>query len=398
MNKLPSIFKKYSFLVLFICSLFFGLNVFAQNNPTEVIPPVIAPTGTPVIGSYTGNCDPSKDKDCYQFLEALPTSEGDLTSVSTAPKKDQTGLGGFIMFAFEIGVGIAGVLGVVMLTIYGFQYAANDKNIATFEVLKEKITKVILGLLLLLGIFVILNTINPDLLIVEPQIDEQTLNVISRNDDLEFVKNVESVDVSNVSISMGDYNDTAFLMYLTHQQGLAGGSSILWAAKKGYSSVPIPNPFIKTIPSSKYGGADMINRNMRSNAPLKDYQKVTGQTNITPVGFLNYWSKKTKGFKTKIGTIPQTNADAVQQASTRTGVDVVSLKAVCMIESYNCTKANAVSGGGKGSYFGLFQLGDAEFKKFGEGGSIFDPYKNAYAGARYGKYNLEGLAKNKSKI
>ncbi len=386
----------YSIGFLLFFSSFLPATTFAQTNE---VTPVIAPTGTPVIGSYTGNCDPSKDENCYQFLEALPTSEGDLTSVNTgADKKKGTGLGEFIMFAFEIGVGIAGVLGVVMLTIYGFQYAANDKNIANFEVLKEKITKVILGLLLLLGIFVILNTINPDLLIVEPQIDEQTLNVISRNDDLEFVKNVESVDVSNVSISMGDYNDTAFLMYLTHQQGLAGGSSILWAAKKGYSSVPIPNPFIKTIPSSKYGGADMINRNMRSNAPLKDYQKVTGQTNITPVGFLNYWSKKTKGFKTKIGTIPQTNADAIQQASTRTGVDVVSLKAVCMIESYNCTKANAVSGGGKGSYFGLFQLGDAEFKKFGEGGSIFDPYKNAYAGARYGKYNLEGLAKNKSKI
>jgi hypothetical protein len=81
------------------------------------------------------------------------------------------------MFAFEIGVGVAGVLGVVMLTIYGFQYAANDKNIATFEILKEKITKVILGLLLLLGIFVILNTINPDLLIVEPSIEVQKLSI-----------------------------------------------------------------------------------------------------------------------------------------------------------------------------------------------------------------------------
>ena len=178
MSKLFSTLKKYSFLVLFICSLFFGLNVFAQNNPTEVIPPVIAPTGTPVIGSYTGNCDPSKDENCYQFLEALPTSEGDLTSVNTgADKKKGTGLGEFITFAFEIGVGVAGVLGVVMLTIYGFQYAANDKNIANFEVLKEKITKVILGLLLLLGIFVILNTINPDLLIVEPNIDEKKLEI-----------------------------------------------------------------------------------------------------------------------------------------------------------------------------------------------------------------------------
>jgi hypothetical protein len=64
-----------------------------------------------------------------------------------------------------------------MLTIYGFQYAANDKNIATFEVLKERITKVMLGLLLLLGIFVILNTINPDLLILEPEIAKVGLEI-----------------------------------------------------------------------------------------------------------------------------------------------------------------------------------------------------------------------------
>ena len=382
----------YSIGFLLFFSSFLPATIFAQTNE---VTPLVAPTNTPVIGSYTGNCDPSKDANCYQFLEALPTSEGDLTSVNTGViGQEGKGLGGFIMFAFEIGVGIAGVMGVVMLTIYGFQYAANDKNIATFEVLKDRITKVVLGLLLLLGIFVILNTINPDLLIVELGIDEQTLTVINRADDPDFIKNIESVDISNISVSIGDYNDPAFLMYLTHQQGLAGGSSILWAARKGYSSVPIPNPFITKVPSSKYGGADMINKHMKGNINLKEYQKITGQTNITPVGFINYWTKKVKGFKTKIGSIPQTNADAVQQASTRTGLDVVTLKTVCMIESYGCTKANAVNG----SYSGLFQLGSAEFKQFGEGGSIFDPYKNAYAGARYGKYNLEGLAKNKSKI
>lgn len=172
--------KKYlTYFIGFL--LFFGsflpFILFAQSNINEVTP-VIAPTGTPVIGSYTGNCDPSKDENCYQFLEALPTSAGDLTSVNTsATGTEGKGLGGFITFAFEIGVGIAGILGVVMLTIYGFQYAANDKNIATFEVLKEKITKVILGLLLLLGIFVILNTINPDLLIVEPGIEKVTLDI-----------------------------------------------------------------------------------------------------------------------------------------------------------------------------------------------------------------------------
>jgi hypothetical protein len=177
MNKLSSISKKYIVLASIFCSLFiFGHQVIAQNDPTVVVPPVITTDPTPVIGSYKGNCNPTTDENCYQFLEALPTSEGDLTSVNTGViGQEGKGLGGFIMFAFEIGVGIAGVMGVVMLTIYGFQYAANDKNIATFEVLKDRITKVVLGLLLLLGIFVILNTINPDLLIVEPSIKVQEI-------------------------------------------------------------------------------------------------------------------------------------------------------------------------------------------------------------------------------
>jgi hypothetical protein len=73
-----------------------------------------------------------------------------------------------------------------MLTIYGFQYASNDKNINTFAELKTKITNVIFGILLLLGIFIILRTINPDLLIVEPGIKEVTLNL------------PEGADISNI--------------------------------------------------------------------------------------------------------------------------------------------------------------------------------------------------------
>ena len=374
----------YSIGFLLFFSSFLAATTFAQTNE---VTPVIAPTGTPVIGSYTGNCDPSKDENCYQFLEALPTSEGDLTSVNTgADKKQGTGLGEFITFAFEIGVGVAGVLGVVMLTIYGFQYAANDKNIATFEVLKEKITKVILGLLLLLGIFVILNTINPDLLIVEPNVDDVTLNVISRADDPEFIKNIESVDVTSIPISIADYNDSAFLMYLTHQQGLSGASAILWSAKNKYATVPRDNPFVRKVD---------INKNMKANVDLKEYQKITGQPNVSPGGFLMYWGKKVKGFKAKVGSVPQNHADAIQQASVRTGVDSTTLKTVCMIESYGCTKANIVN---KYGYSGLFQLSNSVFKEFGEGGSILDPYKNAYAGARYGISNLKNLDKNKSKI
>ena len=168
--------------------------------------PTLAPENSAFMGSYTGNCDPKTNKDCYQFLEALPTSEGDLTSVNTAATGKKGGLGDFISFVFEIGVGIAGIVGVIMLTVYGFQYAANDKNIATFEALKDRITKIILGLLLLLSIFIILRTINPDLLILEPEINEAKLKIES----IQTISNTDYEKITgNKVLSPTEYDSMA---------------------------------------------------------------------------------------------------------------------------------------------------------------------------------------------
>ena len=190
-------------LIFFIALAFYmGTNhaVFAQQNgPTQVVPQI--QSGSSTNADYSDDpCDPTKEekipvldengvqkkdsngellyttKDCYQLLESIPLENRILDSVDTTAS-GENGLGGFLNFIFEIGIGVAGVLGVVMLVIYGFRYAANDKNINEFSKLKEKITSVILGLLLLLGIFVILNTINPDLLLVEPEIQTQYLDI-----------------------------------------------------------------------------------------------------------------------------------------------------------------------------------------------------------------------------
>jgi hypothetical protein len=156
--------KKLFFIVV-IASLFTGSHVLlAQNSPSE-----FTPDPTPTL---TTNC-PSDTPDCYQLLEPIKLSdELTINSIDTAVNAAEGGgIGGFMNFLFEVAIGIAGVLGVVMLVYYGFRYAANDKNINEFSQLREKVTNVVLGLLLLLGTFVILKTINPDLLIVEPDID-----------------------------------------------------------------------------------------------------------------------------------------------------------------------------------------------------------------------------------
>ncbi len=161
-----------AYIAIILTGVGFLVGGYTHANQTIVTPSVSdAPTRI--------NC-PDTQKDCYVLLEPI----GNLESVDiSADAGEDQGIGGFINFMFEIGIGVAGVMGVVMLVIYGFQYAANDKNIATFEVLKGKITNVILGLLLLLGTFIILRTINPDLLIVDPEIGTLTLDINSLEGD-----------------------------------------------------------------------------------------------------------------------------------------------------------------------------------------------------------------------
>ncbi len=158
--------KKLFFIIIFCFPVFFGGElVMAQTSVTPDLDTLLQPT----------SCT-SGDKDCYQLLEYIPLETGPINSVNVSASGEE-GIAGFLNFMFEIGIGVAGVLGVVMLVIYGFRYAANDNNINTFSVLKQRIYNVILGLLLLLGTFVILNTINPDLLILSPEIRSVTLDI-----------------------------------------------------------------------------------------------------------------------------------------------------------------------------------------------------------------------------
>jgi len=156
--------KKLLLLIIVFTQLFLGTVVFAQNQVT------------PTVNQNNTILTPCKtEKNCYALLEGLPTNDtGELLESIDTTASGSQGIGGFINFIFQIGLGVAGVIGVVMLTVYGFQYAADDKNVQTFAQLKEKILGVVMGLLLLLGIFVILKTINPDLLIVEPKIEVKT--------------------------------------------------------------------------------------------------------------------------------------------------------------------------------------------------------------------------------
>lgn len=75
---------------------------------------------------------------------------------------DSGNLSGFFNNVFRIGVGIAALLAVIMIMIGGFEYLTSNIPGQKSDG-KEKIKGAIVGLLLILLSFVILNVINPDI-------------------------------------------------------------------------------------------------------------------------------------------------------------------------------------------------------------------------------------------
>ena len=100
---------------------------------------------------------------------------------------DTSSLGGFINSIIAFGIGIAGVVTVVMIMYDGFSYwsAGNDGNEAKMGKVKGRIWKRLLGLVLLLTVYTILRTINPDLLNLVPRINYAALSPDEAGDNTE---------------------------------------------------------------------------------------------------------------------------------------------------------------------------------------------------------------------
>ena len=73
------------------------------------------------------------------------------------------GIGDYFNIIFQISIGICGVLAVIMIVIGGIQYMGEESVFGKTEA-KSRILNAVLGLLIAIGSYALLNTINPDLL------------------------------------------------------------------------------------------------------------------------------------------------------------------------------------------------------------------------------------------
>jgi type IV secretory pathway VirB2 component (pilin) len=112
----------------------------------------------------TQNTPPANPKTTYTLLAPLPFMEGDSQTIDT--QKSDTNpcpFGNYLNILIKIFLGICAVLAVIMIVMGGIEYMTSDLA-SSKESGKKTITSAILGLLLALGAYLILKTINPELL------------------------------------------------------------------------------------------------------------------------------------------------------------------------------------------------------------------------------------------
>lgn len=136
----------------------------------------------PISGTETGE---SIKKDVYTLLAPIG-------NFKTAPEN----IGDYFNTIFNIAIGLCAVLAVIMIVVGGVQYMGDESIFGKTEA-KDRITKAIMGLLIALGSYALLNTINPQLLggggisinAVSAGIEEEEIPILSDDASLAPTKN-----------------------------------------------------------------------------------------------------------------------------------------------------------------------------------------------------------------
>ena len=167
---MSSFAKKILYLSLATILIIQGFSVFipishAENGVT------LTPGGNP--SGIDSNCASSSDNNanCY-------TLDSGLAEILKTKTIDTSSLGSFINSIIAFIIGIAGIITVIMIMYDGFSYwsAGNTGGTSKMGEVKGRIWKRMLGLILILTIYTILRTINPDLLNLVPQINYAALS------------------------------------------------------------------------------------------------------------------------------------------------------------------------------------------------------------------------------
>jgi len=85
------------------------------------------------------------------------------TTIAFAGKKSFTDIGDFLKYNYNIGLGIAGILAVIMIVVAGIQWVTSGGNSEMISSAKKRIGGALIGLLIAYLSYTILNIVNPAL-------------------------------------------------------------------------------------------------------------------------------------------------------------------------------------------------------------------------------------------
>jgi hypothetical protein len=85
------------------------------------------------------------------------------TSIAFSGKKEFTDIGDFIRYNYNIAIGIAGILAVIMIVVSGIQWVTSGGNSEAISSAKKRIGGALIGLVIAYLSYAILNTVNPAL-------------------------------------------------------------------------------------------------------------------------------------------------------------------------------------------------------------------------------------------
>ncbi|MCM2338940.1 MAG: lytic murein transglycosylase [Burkholderiales bacterium] len=133
-----------------------------EKKDACITPPVTTPPNTLPGGNNAGTSSTAKDTDViYEPLAPLPGDGGVLQKEINT--QEDCAFGKYLNIIIKLIIGISAVLAMVMITMGGIEYMTSEL-VSEKSAGKDTIQNAILGLLIALGSYLILNTINPQLL------------------------------------------------------------------------------------------------------------------------------------------------------------------------------------------------------------------------------------------
>jgi hypothetical protein len=192
-------------------------------------------------------------KDNAQSVDAQKETPPDTSTYTLlAPIGDQTeiktnNIGNYFNTIFQIAIGLCGVLAVIMIVISAVQYMGDESVFGKTEA-KSGIKMALLGLIIAIGAYAILNTINPAL----TGKDGLSLDQVSAQID-EDVETVESVGTYTPTGGNSKLCTSGFTSVDTYGNGTAVSPKKI-SICKSLGGIPLSNNLKKMLDKAKADG------------------------------------------------------------------------------------------------------------------------------------------------